>query len=66
MTILLIAFGGALLLEGSLYALAPGLMKQAMREMQNLPENALRTGGLIMAVIGVLMVWLLGFGSGQL
>ena len=64
MKILLIALGGAFLLEGSLYALAPGLMKQAMREMQNLPENALRIGGLIMAVIGVALVWLLGVASG--
>jgi len=55
-TILLIAFGGALLLEGAFYALFPGAMKRAMVEMQNLPENALRIGGLISACIGVLLV----------
>nr|WP_283776496.1 DUF2065 domain-containing protein [Stappia sp. WLB 29] len=50
--------GLVLALEGALYALAPGAMKQAIRQMLELPEGILRTGGLIAAIIGVFIVWL--------
>ena len=58
-TILIIALGGALLLEGSVYTLFPGGMKKAMQEMQNLPENQLRIAGIIAALIGVTLIYLL-------
>jgi uncharacterized protein YjeT (DUF2065 family) len=53
-----VALGLVLALEGALYALAPGAMKQAIRQMLELPEGILRTGGLIAAIIGVFIVWL--------
>ncbi|MCC4243116.1 DUF2065 domain-containing protein [Stappia indica] len=58
MSDLWVALGLVLALEGALYALAPGAMKQAIRQMLELPEGVLRTGGLIAAIIGVFMVWL--------
>ncbi len=58
-TILIIALGGALLLEGSVYALFPGGMKKAMQEMQSLPENQLRIAGIIAALIGTVLIYLL-------
>ncbi|QGZ34189.1 MULTISPECIES: DUF2065 domain-containing protein [Stappia] len=58
MSDLWVALGLVLALEGALYALAPGAMKQAIRQMLELPEGILRTGGLIAAIIGVFIVWL--------
>lgn len=58
MSDLWVALGLVLALEGALYALAPGAMKQAIRQMLKLPEASLRTGGLIAAIIGVFIVWL--------
>lgn len=58
MSDLWVALGLVLALEGALYALAPGAMKQAIRQMLDLPEASLRTGGLIAAIIGVFIVWL--------
>ncbi|WP_186397783.1 DUF2065 domain-containing protein [Stappia sp. P2PMeth1] len=58
MSDLWVALGLVLALEGALYALAPGAMKQAIRQMLELPEATLRTGGLIAAIIGVFIVWL--------
>ena len=48
-----------LVIEGGLYALFPGGMRRMMAQMQEVPENRLRTMGLIGAVIGVVGVWLL-------
>ena len=58
-TILIIALGGALLLEGSVYALFPGAMKKVMQEMQSLPENQLRIAGIVAAIVGVVLIYLL-------
>lgn len=57
MTDLWVALGLVLALEGTLYALAPGAMKQAIRQMLDLPDHILRAGGLAALVIGVLVVW---------
>jgi hypothetical protein len=48
-----------LVIEGGLYALFPGGMRRMMAQMQQIPENRLRTMGLIGAVIGVAAVWVL-------
>lgn len=58
MSDLWVALGLVLALEGALYALAPGAMKQAIRQMLALPDGVLRTGGLIAAIFGVFIVWL--------
>ena len=55
--VLVLALGGAMLLEGALYALFPGPMKRAMAELQKAPENVLRSVGLALAVTGVLLVF---------
>ncbi len=58
MSDLAVAIGLLLALEGSLYALFPGGMKQVMRQALDIPVGSLRTGGLIAALVGVLVVWL--------
>ena len=58
MTDLLAALGLALALEGTIYALAPGVMKRAIRQMLDLPDQTLRIAGLTVLVSGVCLVWL--------
>ncbi len=54
--VLIIALGGAMLLEGAVYALFPSGMKRAMREIMEMPEGQLRSGGLIIATIGLAII----------
>ncbi|SHM20846.1 DUF2065 domain-containing protein [Roseibium suaedae] len=55
---LIIAVAMALALEGTLYALNPGGMKQVMRSALETPDRILRIAGLGALVLGVLIVWL--------
>tara|TARA_Y100001933_G_scaffold220517_1_gene229834 strand:- start:1679 stop:1864 length:186 start_codon:yes stop_codon:yes gene_type:complete len=56
-TDLLAALGLALALEGTIYALAPGAMKRAIRQMLDLPDQTLRIAGLTVLATGVCLVW---------
>ncbi|MTI19182.1 DUF2065 domain-containing protein [Rhodobacteraceae bacterium RKSG542] len=58
MSDLVVAIGLVLVLEGVLYALAPGHMKDFMKKAQELPEQSLRTGGLVALFLGFLIVWI--------
>ncbi len=48
-----------LALEGIAYALAPGAMRRALAAVAAAPEQRLRLGGLVAAVLGVGLAWLL-------
>ncbi|TYC64891.1 DUF2065 domain-containing protein [Stappia sp. BW2] len=48
-----------LVLEGILYALVPGGMKSMMRSALETPDQTLRVTGLIVAIIGVFLVWII-------
>ena len=54
---LIIAFGLFLFIEGILYALFPSKMKNMLKKFDMIKDSQLRTGGLIFAVIGFLIVW---------
>ena len=54
---LIIAFGLFLFIEGILYALFPAKMKNMLKKLELVKDSQLRTGGLIFAVIGFLIVW---------
>ena len=54
---LVIAFGLLLFIEGLLYALFPSKMKNMLRTVEKMEINQLRTGGLIFALIGFVIVW---------
>ena len=56
---LIIAFGLFLFIEGLLYALFPSKMKNMLKKIEIIKESQLRTGGLIFAIIGFLIVWYL-------
>ena len=58
MTIFITALGLVLVIEGLLYAFVPGHLKRMMAMMQTIPDDALRTGGLVAMAAGVALVWL--------
>ena len=54
----LAALGLVLVIEGLIYGGFPHLAKRMGAEVQGLPENALRIGGLGAIAVGVFIVWL--------
>jgi len=54
---LIIAFGLLLFIEGILYALFPSKMKNMLIKINVIKESQLRSGGLIFAIIGFLIIW---------
>ena len=56
---LVIAFGLFLFIEGLLYALFPSKMKNMLSKLNEVNDSQLRTGGLVFAVIGFLIIWYL-------
>ena len=54
---LIIAFGLFLFIEGILYALFPAKMKNMLQKLEMVKDSQLRTGGLIFALVGFLIVW---------
>ena len=53
---LIVAFGLFLFIEGILYALFPSGMKNMLLKLNNVTNSQLRTGGLIFAVIGFIII----------
>ena len=56
---LIIAFGLFLFIEGILYALFPSKMKNMLKKMETINDSLLRTGGLVFAIIGFIIIWYL-------
>ena len=54
---LIIAFGLFLFIDGILYALFPSKMKSILLKAKDVKESQLRTGGLIFALIGFIIIW---------
>ena len=54
---LIIAFGLFLFIEGVLYAIFPSKMKKMLKKLDLLKDNQLRTGGLIFAILGFIIIY---------
>ena len=54
---LVIAFGLFLFVEGILYALFPAKMKVMLKKLELVKDSQLRSGGLIFAVIGFIIIY---------
>jgi uncharacterized protein YjeT (DUF2065 family) len=54
---LVIAFGLFLFIEGILYALFPAKMKTMLKKLELVKDTQLRSGGLIFAVIGFVIIY---------
>jgi uncharacterized protein len=55
---LLSAFGLVFVIEGLLYALVPGHLKEMMKSVQTVSDESLRGAGMVAVAFGVLLVWL--------
>jgi len=56
---LIIAFGLFLFIEGILYAIFPSKMKSMLKKIEIIHDSQLRTGGLVFAIIGFIIVYLM-------
>jgi uncharacterized protein len=54
----LAAIGLVFAIEGILFAAFPAMVKRAMAQVLETPDNALRMVGIASGVIGVVLVWL--------
>ena len=54
---LIIAFGLFLFIEGILYALFPSKMKNMLLKLNEISNGQLRSGGLVFALIGFIIIW---------
>ena len=54
---LVIAFGLFLFIEGILYALFPAKMKNMLKKLELVKNSQLRSGGLIFALIGFIIIY---------
>ncbi|MFO1089227.1 MAG: DUF2065 domain-containing protein [Hyphomicrobiales bacterium] len=57
MSELLTALGLVLVIEGVLYAVAPGHLKAMMELARQTPDETLRLGGVLAMAAGVAIVW---------
>jgi uncharacterized protein YjeT (DUF2065 family) len=58
MTEFLTAVALAVAIEGAVYALFPGPMRRMIARVQQMPDSALRIGGVVACALGVAGVWL--------
>ena len=54
---LIIAFGLFLFIEGILYAIFPSKMKSMLKKLELVKDSQLRTGGLIFALFGFIIIY---------
>lgn len=56
---LMTALGLALAIEGMAYALFPDGMRKMIAQVMEQPNGVIRTAGVVAAVAGVVIVWLI-------
>ena len=54
---LIIAFGLFLFIEGICYAIFPSKMKNMLKKLELIKDSQLRTGGLIFALLGFIIIY---------
>ena len=54
---LIIAFGLFLFIQGILYAIFPSKMKSMLKKLELIKDSQLRSGGLIFAVLGFIIIY---------
>ena len=54
---LILALGLFLFIEGLLYAIFPSKMKGMLKKLELIKDSQLRTGGLIFAIIGFIIIY---------
>ena len=54
---LVIAFGLFLFIEGILYAIFPSKMRNMLKKLELIQDSQLRTGGLVFAIVGFIIIY---------
>ena len=54
---LIIALGLFIVLEGLIYALFPNGVKKMAEQLPMVPDQSLRTFGVVVVALGVLVIW---------
>ena len=57
MKVLIIALGLFFFIEGILYALFPSKMRNMLKKLELIKDSQLRTGGLIFALLGFIIIY---------
>ena len=57
MSIILLAFGLVMILEGLVYLLAPSLLERMLEMLREMPQEAVRQIGALVVVVGLALVW---------
>ena len=55
---LVLAIGHVFVIEGLVFAAFPGAAKRLAATALESPENSLRIAGIVSAVVGVVLIWL--------
>ncbi|MEX0841356.1 MAG: DUF2065 domain-containing protein [Xanthobacteraceae bacterium] len=55
----IVALGLVFVIEGLAFSAFPGMAKRAMAVVQEAPDSSLRAVGIVSAVVGILMIWLI-------
>ena len=58
MSLLLLALGLVMILEGLVYALAPSLLERMLEVLRAMPQAAVRQIGALVMVGGLVLVWI--------
>jgi len=58
MSDLVVGLGMVFVIEGLLWALAPGLGARLLQTMAETPQNTVRVAGAVSVALGVFIVWL--------
>jgi uncharacterized protein YjeT (DUF2065 family) len=53
----IVALGIVFVLEGLMFSAFPATAKRAMESVQQTPDGALRTVGIVSAVLGLILIW---------
>jgi hypothetical protein len=54
----LVALGLVFAIEGMVFAAFPAIVKRAMTHVMETPDAALRIVGIVSAVLGIVLIWL--------
>jgi uncharacterized protein YjeT (DUF2065 family) len=54
----IVALGLVFVIEGLVFSAFPATAKRAMQTVQEAPDGSLRIVGIVSAVLGILLIWL--------
>jgi uncharacterized protein len=55
----IVALGLVFVIEGLMFSAFPATAKRAMDSVQHTPDGTLRTVGIVSAVLGIVLIWVI-------